>query len=541
MESTTNSIFIDEETMQFIKETLKIEMRKMFDNLRKEISSSSNGVSFNQGNGQYIQSSCNGFKNSSFSLNRDDDSDDFVKNFKQEGVKEASDTNDNNETAKEFIYEENGLVDDVTVETVKESFEVENRLVDDVVKERSSTRLLTKGDLFVVNRKVGLADNSFEIGILTKGMVFVKNNEELCVAKFEAVNKGTWGIQVVDIWSFDDGNVFNKRDINTIFKLHLASAMKSHVVVENLWGDQIDVAAIMVVETNQKVVRSHTIVLEVTKFAMPKKFAREAIEKLLGLKLVLNTLMKSIVEPMSIECGKRGILESFNHGYLALDEFNQLRKQGLCLGLGLGLGDNMIAIAKESTEMEEREKSVLQDKLTDKGFKITTFVEMQKVDRSLVKIFKEVLKPKTECLLGVSSTSDSDTFGFNVLMHICSDLRYVEGWKYAVRYEVMEGIKENELVSAEVPDQCTPTQNMWLMFWGYRLRNGYSVTKFCIKDGGLSFVDRVHLLSFVGGLNLKTSPEPKLPKLKLFYTVKFNLNLKSSLNLMFSLELEPEV
>ncbi|GJS39519.1 hypothetical protein Tco_0564562, partial [Tanacetum coccineum] len=44
----------------------------------------------------------------------------------------------------------------------------------------------------------------------------------------------------------------------------------------------------------------------------------------------------------------KGILESFNHGLLALDEFNQLRKQGL------GLGNNMIAIAKESTEMEER-------------------------------------------------------------------------------------------------------------------------------------------------------------------------------------------
>nr|GEZ75221.1 carbamoyl-phosphate synthase B [Tanacetum cinerariifolium]GEZ94121.1 carbamoyl-phosphate synthase B [Tanacetum cinerariifolium] len=191
-------------------------------------------------------------------------------------VKEANDTNDNSETVKELIYKENVLV------------EVEKRLVDDVVKERSSTSLLTKGDPFVVNRKVGMVDNSFEIGI-------------------------------------------------------------------DFRGDQIDVATVMVVKTNQKVMRSHTIVLEVTKFAMPNKFAREAIVKLLGLKLVLNTQMKSIVKPMS------------------------LRKQGL------GLGDNMIAIAKESTEMEERvTRLVLEvtsdykyiDKLSDKEFKITTFVEM---------------------------------------------------------------------------------------------------------------------------------------------------------------------
>nr|GEW08436.1 hypothetical protein [Tanacetum cinerariifolium] len=266
-----------------------------------------------------------------------------------------------------------------------DSFEVENRLVDDVVKERSSTRLLTKGDLFVVSCKVRLADNSFEIGILTKEYEF----------------------EVISSLANNVANICVIGDID--FR-----------------GDQIDVVAIMVVETNQKVMRSHTIVLEVTKFAMPENFAREEIKKLLGLKLVLNTLMKSIVEPMSIECGKRRILESFNYGYLALDKFNQLRKQGL------GLGDNTIAIAKESTKMKEREKSVLQ---------------------------------------GVSSTSDSDIFGFNVLMDICSHRRYVEGWKYAIRYEVREGIKENELVSAKVPDQCTPTQNMWLMFWGYRLRN----------------------------------------------------------------------
>ena len=36
----------------------------------------------------------------------------------------------------------------------------------------------------------------------------------------------------------------------------------------------------------------------------------------------------------------------------------------------------------------------------------------------MVKIFKEVPKPKTECLLGVSSSSNSDTFGSNVLMDI---------------------------------------------------------------------------------------------------------------------------
>ncbi|GJW38028.1 hypothetical protein Tco_0060948 [Tanacetum coccineum] len=48
MEATTNSIFIDEETMQYIKETVNIEVRKMFDDLMEEISGSSNRVSFSQ-------------------------------------------------------------------------------------------------------------------------------------------------------------------------------------------------------------------------------------------------------------------------------------------------------------------------------------------------------------------------------------------------------------------------------------------------------------------------------------------------------------
>ncbi|PWA34839.1 carbamoyl-phosphate synthase B [Artemisia annua] len=61
-----------------------------------------------------------------------------------------------------------------------------------------------------------------------------------------------------------------------------------------------DIVAIIVGEMNQKVVRSLTIVLDVTKFATAKKFAREAIEKLLGSKLVLNTQMKSIVELMLV-------------------------------------------------------------------------------------------------------------------------------------------------------------------------------------------------------------------------------------------------
>ncbi|PWA94566.1 carbamoyl-phosphate synthase B [Artemisia annua] len=72
---------------------------------------------------------------------------------------------------------------------------------------------------------------------------------------------------------------------------------------DQIWNDVImnrDVVAIIVGEMNQKVVRSLTIVLEVTKFATPKKFAREAIEKLLGSKLVLNTQMKSIVELMLV-------------------------------------------------------------------------------------------------------------------------------------------------------------------------------------------------------------------------------------------------
>ncbi|GJX47858.1 hypothetical protein Tco_0273048 [Tanacetum coccineum] len=382
----------------------------------------------------------------------------------KKGVKEASDTNDNSETTKEFVYKENGLVHDVTVETVKKSFEFENRLVDDFAKKISSTSLLTKGGPFVVNRKVGLADNSFEIGILTKGMVFVKNHEELTIAKFEALNKVEYEELVKKPMKNFELKIPCDRD--TRFKLHLASVVKSHVVVAILWlkskeyelevvsslvdnvanicvigginfrGDQIDVATVMVVKTSQKVVRSHTIVLEVNKFVMPKKFSREAIEKLLGLKLVSNTQMKSIVEPMSIECGERGILESFNHGLLALDEFNQLRKQGL------GLGDNMIAIAKESTEMEECvTRLVLEvdyaykyvgiyvrygirdnkyqwsmvtivliwkmfiswrglngmfldyivDKVTDKGFKITTFVEIQVGNLTKGNVFEKFL------------------------------------------------------------------------------------------------------------------------------------------------------
>ncbi|GKD63560.1 protein root initiation defective 3, partial [Tanacetum coccineum] len=43
---------------------------------------------------------------------------------------------------------------------------------------------------------------------------------------------------------------------------------------------------------------------------------------------------------------------------------------------------------------------------------------LDKLEGSLVKIFKKVSKPKTKCLLGVSSPSDSDTFGSNVLMDI---------------------------------------------------------------------------------------------------------------------------
>ena len=56
-----------------------------------------------------------------------------------------------------------------------------------------------------------------------------------------------------------------------------------------------------------------------------------------------NWILGGIIKWPNVE--KRGTLESFNHGYLGLHEFNQMRKH--CLG------DNMIAIAKESAEIEE--------------------------------------------------------------------------------------------------------------------------------------------------------------------------------------------
>ncbi|GJX92125.1 RNA recognition motif domain, eukaryote, nucleotide-binding alpha-beta plait domain protein [Tanacetum coccineum] len=51
---------------------------------------------------------------------------------------------------------------------------------------------------------------------------------------------------------------------------------------------------------NPEVTRSVASASEVTKFAIPKKFVREAFEKLLRSKLVSNTQIKSIVEPMSL-------------------------------------------------------------------------------------------------------------------------------------------------------------------------------------------------------------------------------------------------
>ncbi|PWA80344.1 hypothetical protein CTI12_AA197690 [Artemisia annua] len=133
------------------------------------------------------------------------------------------------------------------------------------------------------------------------------------------------GLQVSDIWGFDVGNVFNKHNMDTRFKLELVTAVKSYAV-ENLWlkskeyefevirslddnvliicviegidfrggqsGNDVimnrEVVAIIVVEINQKVVSSVTIVLEVTKFGMAKD---NVFEKFLGSGFVVELLI----------------------------------------------------------------------------------------------------------------------------------------------------------------------------------------------------------------------------------------------------------
>nr|GFA05579.1 hypothetical protein [Tanacetum cinerariifolium] len=140
------------------------------------------------------------------------------------------------------------------------------------------------------------------------------------------------GKQVFDLWSFRNELVFSKQELAMNWKSRVAAFVASHVLVKksslqkecdiefirNLDGNKdiiclnenidimgshfwkSDVVELMVSKINPEITRLVATASEVTKFAIPKKLVREAFEKLLGSKLVSDTQIKSIVEPMSV-------------------------------------------------------------------------------------------------------------------------------------------------------------------------------------------------------------------------------------------------
>ncbi|GKD96752.1 RNA recognition motif domain, eukaryote, nucleotide-binding alpha-beta plait domain protein [Tanacetum coccineum] len=95
----------------------------------------------------------------------------------------------------------------------------------------------------------------------------------------------------------DAREVFGAFGCVTSAKSRVAAVVASHVLVKtSLLQEEYDIELI---RRNLDVTRSVASASEVTKFAILKKFVREAFEKLLRSKLVSNTQIKSIVEPMS--------------------------------------------------------------------------------------------------------------------------------------------------------------------------------------------------------------------------------------------------
>ncbi|PWA67672.1 hypothetical protein CTI12_AA316030 [Artemisia annua] len=95
---------------------------------------------------------------------------------------------------------------------------------------------------------------------------------------------------------------------------------------------------------------------------------------------------------------------------------------------------------------------------------------LDKLEGSLVKIFKEVPKPKTECLLGVSSSLNSDTFGSNVLMDIQKPNATVnELIEVSVKDDLSDWDQRDELNERGISSNLTDNDGMENDFSGVSL------------------------------------------------------------------------
>nr|GEV21836.1 hypothetical protein [Tanacetum cinerariifolium] len=203
---------------------------------------------------------------------RDEKVNSVLKVFEEMPIKKVfkHDTNAEYYDVKESVKVGSGLVEEVVVETVKEPFEVESRLV---------------VHQYVEQEIIGIC-------VETDG----KNADEWEYYEWELLcewyNKGKQSHAKVR------KNILLKIPLCPIgTTLHDYVHMAAKATGEFM---KYYVVELMVSKMNPEVTRLVAIASEVTKFAIPKEFVREAFKKLLGSKLVSDTQIKSIVEPMSV-------------------------------------------------------------------------------------------------------------------------------------------------------------------------------------------------------------------------------------------------